>query len=222
MDSGGKGLRYRAHDVSCARENPAWCATDEVGRQRRVQQRKRLAHEDPPAGLLFSRPGGRREVREDAPHIGNNTRPPEIGGIYVEFAVNLLSGSGREEAYERTRESVEGYYGHGPFTKELSYFSRILEGNISTCEECEIRSSGYVVDTLESSLFCFLRSDPYSSAVLRAVNLGGDADTTGSVAGGLAGTFYGFHAIPERWVKGVARKEDILHLAEKFHTCVTR
>jgi len=43
-------------------------------------------------------------------------------------------------------------------------------------------------------------------AVLRAVNLGGDADTTGSVAGGLAGTFYGFNAIPKRWVEGVCEK----------------
>ncbi len=62
---------------------------------------------------------------------------------------------------------------------------------INQCEEKDIRSSGYVVDSLEASLWALANSDSYKDAVLTAINLGDDTDTTGAICGGLAGIVYG-------------------------------
>lgn len=67
----------------------------------------------------------------------------------------------------------------------------------------QVRSSGYVLDTLTASRWCVATSDSYEEAVLKAVNLGGDTDTTAAVTGGLAGLLWGHESIPERWVEGV-------------------
>lgn len=69
-----------------------------------------------------------------------------------------------------------------------------------------IKSSGYVVDTLEASLWCILHTDSYEQAVLKAVNLGGDTDTIGAITGGLAGMIYGYKAIPDGWIDTLRNK----------------
>ncbi|MDO8898757.1 MAG: ADP-ribosylglycohydrolase family protein, partial [Bacteroidales bacterium] len=53
----------------------------------------------------------------------------------------------------------------------------------------------------------------YKKAVLKAVNLGEDTDTTAAVTGGLTGLLYGFDKIPSNWIKQIARKNDIENLA---------
>ncbi len=70
--------------------------------------------------------------------------------------------------------------------------------------------------TLEASIWCLLTTNDYSSAVLKAVNLGEDTDTTGAVTGGLAGLLYGFENIPINWTNQLARKDDIIDLAERW------
>ena len=141
-------------------------------------------------------------------------------GIYIDLALRLLSGACPESAYSEMQENAARYYRAGRFRSELPYFSRVLEGNISECDDFEIRSSGYVVDTLEASLFCFLKGGSFSQVVLKAVNLGGDSDTTGAVSGGIAGIYYGFRGIPKRWVDCVARKDDIIELAQNVKRSV--
>jgi ADP-ribosylglycohydrolase len=72
------------------------------------------------------------------------------------------------------------------------------------------------VDTLEAAFWCFLTTDSYQDAVLKAVNLGDDTDTTAAVVGGLAGMFYGIEGIPERWLQQLARRDYISVLAAKL------
>jgi ADP-ribosylglycohydrolase len=79
-------------------------------------------------------------------------------------------------------------------------------------EEDNIKSSGYVLDTLEASVWCLLTTNSYKEAVLKAVNLGMDTDTTGAVTGGLVGLLYGVEQIPQEWLQVIARKEDILKI----------
>ena len=138
--------------------------------------------------------------------------------IYIEMAINLLNGQDFREAYINMKKPVIEYYAG---EKELGHYSRILEGDISGIPEEEIKSSGYVVHTLEASLWCILISNSYKETVLKAINLGGDTDTTGAVAGGLAGIYYGFESIPEEWVNSITRKDDIVELAEKLDSYVT-
>lgn len=66
-----------------------------------------------------------------------------------------------------------------------------------------ISSSGYVVDSLEASLWAFFTTNSFEEGALKVVNLGHDADTVGAIYGGVAGAFYGFEALPERWLKDV-------------------
>ena len=61
-----------------------------------------------------------------------------------------------------------------------------------------------------------LTTDNYKEAVLKAVNLGNDTDTTGAVTGGLAGLLYGLDNIPTNWINQIARKDDIENLAERL------
>ena len=99
---------------------------------------------------------------------------------------------------------------------QISYFDRLLKENIHELGEDEINSGGYVIDTIEASIWCLLTTDNYSEAVLKAVNLGGDTDTTAAVTGGLVGLLYGFDNIPEKWIEELARSRDIDDLASRF------
>ena len=67
-----------------------------------------------------------------------------------------------------------------------------------------ISGSGYVVHSLEAALWCFQRTESYAEAVLMAVNLGDDADTTAAICGQLAGAFYGLSGIPAAWRERVS------------------
>lgn len=81
----------------------------------------------------------------------------------------------------------------------------------------DIKSSGYVVDTLEAAIWCFLTTSTYKECVLKAVNLGDDTDTVGAVAGGLAGFYYGIESIPTEWIDLIPKKEWILDLASRMY-----
>jgi ADP-ribosyl-[dinitrogen reductase] hydrolase len=79
-----------------------------------------------------------------------------------------------------------------------------------------IRGSGYVVESLEASLWCFDRTDSYEEAVLAAANLGDDADTTAAITGQLAGAYYGVQAIPKSWLSRLHMRDEIAHLANRL------
>jgi len=69
---------------------------------------------------------------------------------------------------------------------------------------------------LLASLWCLLNTQSFSACVLKAVNLGGDTDTTGCVAGGLAGVYYGIETIPNDWVAALPRQEELRALFPDF------
>lgn len=135
--------------------------------------------------------------------------------IYVEILINLLKGKNKEDAYEDMKQGIINYFKNEK--QELEFFNRILNDDIASFPKDEIESSGYVLDTLEASLWCFLNNISYKETVLTAVNLGGDTDTTGAVAGGLAGIYYGFEKIPKKWIEVIARKEEIIELASRLN-----
>ena len=92
-----------------------------------------------------------------------------------------------------------------------------MEGSAVIPRFCvNIKSSGYIVDTLEAAVWCVLNTDCYSECVLKAVNLGGDADTIAAVAGSLAGAIYTFNGLPPEWLDRIVRKEDILRMCDDF------
>jgi ADP-ribosyl-[dinitrogen reductase] hydrolase len=137
----------------------------------------------------------------------------------VEFVISLLKEKDKCDAYYETQNLVRDYL-HliNIKTSEIELYNRILFDDISCMQEDEIFSSGYVLHTLEASLWAFLRTNSFKEAVLQAVNLGDDADTIGSITGGFAGLFYGFEQIPNEWVETLAKREKIEELAVRFDT----
>ena len=83
-----------------------------------------------------------------------------------------------------------------------------------------INYSGYVLDTLEASLWCLLNTNSFAEAVLKAVNLGEDTDTTGAVTGDLAGIYYGIENIPNEFIEVIAIKDDIFNLASRLEVAI--
>jgi ADP-ribosyl-[dinitrogen reductase] hydrolase len=84
--------------------------------------------------------------------------------------------------------------------------------------ENDISSSGYVVDSLEASLWAFFTTQSFEEGAIRVVNLGDDADTIGAIYGGLAGAYYGLNAIPDRWLQKMKRMNLLQDIATKIVT----
>jgi ADP-ribosyl-[dinitrogen reductase] hydrolase len=137
-------------------------------------------------------------------------------GFYNLMVVELLKVGSPVESYLRAVDLATNVYNVSPFSEELSHFSKIFGRQIHEETESAIQSSGYVIHTLEASIWAFLRSASFAEAVLTAVNLGGDTDTTGAVTGGLAGVYYGLESIPEEWINALAKYSEILELGEKL------
>lgn len=136
---------------------------------------------------------------------------------YLEFAKQIFEGKDKFEIYKNLQTEVSNYLTNLAISpKEITLFDRLLRNEIYKLEEDEIQSSGYVLHTLEASIWCLLTTDNYKDAVLKAVNLGSDTDTTGAVTGGLAGLLYGLDNIPENWIQQIARYDDIENLAERL------
>ncbi|SDK82761.1 ADP-ribosylglycohydrolase [Catalinimonas alkaloidigena] len=133
---------------------------------------------------------------------------------YLELARQLLHGQPPDRAFFAMQEVCNDYLD----TLDLSYeerdrFERVLILDIGQLPADDIQSDGYVVHTLEAACWCLLTQPDYRTTVLTAVNLGDDADTTAAVAGGLAGIVYGEAALPEAWLAQLARREEIVALA---------
>lgn len=116
---------------------------------------------------------------------------------YVHVARDLAAGATVPEAIARIADTA------APFDR--------LPG-IASLEREQIRSGGYVVDTLEATLWCLATTESYRACVLAAVNLGDDTDTVAAVAGGLAGIVYGMEAIPHAWLDTL-RGRDLIERA---------
>ena len=129
-------------------------------------------------------------------------------GIYISIACHILGGESLPMAvYNGTGKAMQWYEGHSRFESCLPVWKHLAF--VAQRKEAAIRSGSYVVESLEAALWCLLKTHSYRDCVLRCVNLGYDADSTAAIAGGLAGLYYGYSAIPQEWVRLLAGKEII-------------
>ncbi|WP_430972026.1 ADP-ribosylglycohydrolase family protein [Sunxiuqinia rutila] len=136
---------------------------------------------------------------------------------YLEFAAQLYEGIDKFNVYQNLQQQIPSFLQSiGVDQHQINSFDQLFIGNIHELGERYIESSGYVLHTLKASIWCLLNTDNYKAAVLKAVNLGEDTDTTGAVTGGLAGLLYGFSNIPEKWMTKLAKAKDIENLAERL------
>jgi ADP-ribosyl-[dinitrogen reductase] hydrolase len=135
-------------------------------------------------------------------------------GFYCLTIASVLRGLAPLDAYALaagfTGRKMEDY------SREKAAFGRLVSGSIHRLPRSEIKSSGYVIHTLEAALWCVLQHHNFSDAVLAAVNLGGDTDTTACVAGGFAGAIYGIDAIPSDWIGILPQPPRLEEMLQRF------
>lgn len=135
-------------------------------------------------------------------------------GIYSLIAAKLLDGKNISEAFACGMEEAKTFYGSDA---TFANFNKLTDKNFAALPEDKISSSGYVVSTLEAALWCLLNTADYKSLALKAVNLGGDTDTTAAVAGGLAGIIYGVESIPAEWLSILKRRDYLEQICADFN-----
>ena len=146
--------------------------------------------------------------------------------IYAHVLNHLIDNPSKESIYngvDVARQQIElimskplgGTMNDMTHLVEMTYYNNLFSHKIHTMEEEDIRSTGYVVDTLEAALWCLLTTDNYKDCVLKAVNLGDDTDTVAAVAGGLAGALYSYDAIPKEWLDTLIKRDYIEDMCER-------
>ena len=111
--------------------------------------------------------------------------------IYSAFVIELLQTNDKFIAYNNLRANLINLSKSNENLKEMKkIYGRIIYDDISKVPSKNINSSGYVVDTLEATIWALLTSNTFEESVLKAINLGDDTDTIGALTGGLAGIIY--------------------------------
>ena len=132
--------------------------------------------------------------------------------IYTLYMIKLLQGKDKYSAYNMIK--IEDYSMFSEETKK--YYKRILKEDLNKLTVNEINSSGYVVDSLEASMWVVLKAKDFKETIIGTVNLGGDTDTIAAIGGSMAGIIYGFDSIPKEWLDCLAKKEYLEELSHKY------
>lgn len=134
--------------------------------------------------------------------------------FYCLVVSDLMHGSSIKEATQFAWQVMDHRWEF--CDAERTRFDKLHPDRLFKRKEDEIGSSGHVIDTLEAALWVNFQNDSYFDAVLHAVNLGDDTDTTGCVAGGLAGLIHGEVGIPEEWLEVLVKKKELAGASDDF------
>ena len=132
--------------------------------------------------------------------------------IYVKYVIYLLEGLSKEESYIKIQQEDYSSYS----LEAINKYERIIKDNIKDYSMSEIRSSGYVVDTLECVLWILLKSNSFEETIITSTNIGEDTDTIGAIVGSMAGIIYGINSIPKEWLDKLIKRDYLINLASKF------
>lgn len=116
----------------------------------------------------------------------------------------LIHGEDRDEVLSSDWKPLQQLNANKPLHPLIQ---EITQGSFRQKQPPAIQGSGWVFKSLEASLWAFHNADAFEEAVLKAVNLGDDADTTGAICGQLAGAYWGESGISESLRAGLARMD---------------
>ena len=125
--------------------------------------------------------------------------------------VGALNGVDKDTLLSPRYCPVKGYWDEHPLHREIL---AVAEGSFKEKDPPQIRGTGFVVASIEAALWAFDRTSSFREAVLMAVNLGDDADTTGAICGQLAGAFYGSEGLPKEWYGLLCQRERLSEYSE--------
>ena len=150
-----------------------------------------------------------RSIKNELNRIFNDSECKEV--IYTSnldrmfFGIKVLPMIDADDIYDYLVDNESIY-------KRLIMMDSILED--------DIKSTGYVVDTLEASFWCLLTNSSYEDTIVEAINLGQDTDTIACISGAMAGIIYGYDNIPNRWLEKLQQKDYLLNLFIKFEKVI--
>ena len=157
-------------------------------------------------------------VRRDG-SLANGTEETQGNGSIMRLAPSYIMSRGRGEEGVRLRQQISDLTHRSAVVRAVvDKMSAILDEHVEGRRTAirsryrtrdEVDNSGWAVSTLEAALWAFETTGSFEDGLIAAVNLGGDADTIGAVYGQLGGGYYGFTAIPERWLDAVKEREKI-------------
>lgn len=159
--------------------------------------------------VLFAHPDMKSVLRLAADSSRTTHGAPEAiecCQLFAEVISAALSGKPKDALLENLQCAAQ--------TEKVA---AIASGAFIGKAEGDIKGSGYSVASLEAALWCFFNTDSFSDAVLRAANLGDDADTTAAITGQLAGAFYGVGAIRADWLEKISMRAEIEEMAVKLY-----
>lgn len=154
-------------------------------------------------------------IKEFSSITHSNMRCVISCAIYIELGLNLLDGMDKHSAYSKMQKIILEDYKN--YQEELKLFDRILNNNIYEYDINTFSGSGYVLHSLESSLYSFMTSKNYIKSIKTAISFGDDTDTIACITGGLSGLYYGYNDIPKKYIDKLSRRDDILKLLEDFN-----
>ncbi len=127
--------------------------------------------------------------------------------------LGALHGLSKEEILSHTFSPTPGYWKNHPLGAPVAH---IKSGAYKAKPPQEIRGNGYVINSLEAALWSFANTNSFEEGALRAVNFGEDSISTGAIYGQLAGSFYGFRAIPPHWIQRLEQHNYLEQVADRL------
>ena len=170
----------------------------------------------PLAYYCYYKKASLEEIYEIVKNVSSLTHAHEISilgcYIYVNYVLFLLDEEDKFTAYHKLKN-----IDYSKFTSEsLASYINILEKDISKFPITSISSSGYIIDTLEASLWTILNTTNFEESIIQAINLGEDTDTIGAITGSMSGIIYGYDTIPKSWLNKLAKRKDLENLCDEF------
>ena len=170
----------------------------------------------PLAYYCYYKKASLEEIYEIVKNASSLTHAHEISilgcYIYVNYVLFLLDEEDKFTAYHKLKN-----IDYSKFTNEsLASYINILEKDISKFPITSISSSGYIIDTLEASLWTILNTTNFEESIIQAINLGEDTDTIGAITGSMSGIIYGYDTIPKSWLNKLAKRKDLENLCDEF------
>lgn len=138
--------------------------------------------------------------------------------IYTEFLRGIIDTKDSYSAFEHILSKDYNSYG----IHALDAYSRLLKEDFIELIDEEIKSSRYVVDTLEAVIYSVLNSRDFKSSIITSVNLGGDTDTIAALTGAISGIMYSSKTIPKEWINCLLKKEYLIELSIKYNNLLNQ
>ena len=175
----------------------------------------------------------RYEADKSDPFTGSTDAMSAGNGGLMRLAPAILAASSRHQASEYASESTRLTHG----CDEALFYSSLLANELwdkkpneklkhtkhpLDIDRLQVMSGGYVKETYQAAWWAFQTTNNFEDCIIAAINRGHDTDTTGAVAGMIAGAIHGYSSIPSWMLEGLQWHDEIKHIAERLITMAER